>query len=169
MKRLKYLHYVVDESLRLYPPGLTFVTRQAKEDFECKGIKFKAGTCFMAAQYHIQRDPRYWTKPLEFNPDRFAPENETPKTKTANMSFGVGPRNCVGKRMALLKIRYTVARLLQKYRFELGPSQMGSMEISQYAMVSTPSRGPWILIHSLAEKTNLGLNIHNHFSENTRL
>ncbi|XP_077495594.1 cytochrome P450 3A14-like [Amblyomma americanum] len=152
MKRLKYLHYVVDEALRLYPPGLTFATRRAKEDFEYNGIKFSAGTCFMAPSYQIQRDPRYWTNPLEFDPDRFAPENETPQTKAANIPFGVGPRNCVGKRLALLKTRYTVARLLQKYRFELGPSQMGSMEIGQYGMVSTPLRGPWVLIHSVAEE-----------------
>ncbi|XP_075737987.1 cytochrome P450 3A14-like isoform X2 [Rhipicephalus microplus] len=152
MKKLKYLEKVVDEGLRLYPPGLTFVTRQAKDDFEYNGMKFKAGTNFMAPLYQILTDPRYFPNPMEFNPDRYSSGNEAAFTKAAHIPFGVGPRNCVGMRLALLKIRYTVARMVQKYRLELGPSQKGTMEMSQYAMVSTPARGPWIVLHSLANE-----------------
>ncbi|XP_070391493.1 cytochrome P450 3A14-like isoform X2 [Dermacentor albipictus] len=152
MKKLKYLEQVVDETLRLYPPGLSGVNRQAKEDFEYNGIKYKAGTNVMAALYQIQRDPRYFSNPLEFNPDRFSPENEALFTKAAFMPFGVGPRNCVGMRLALLKVRYTVAKMVLKYRMELGPSQKGTMKLGQYAMTSTPAIGPWIVLHSLANE-----------------
>ncbi|XP_077559277.1 cytochrome P450 3A14-like [Haemaphysalis longicornis] len=148
MKKTKYLAQVVDEALRLYPPGLTFVTRRAKEDFQYNGIAFKAGTCFMVSQYHVQRDPRYWSDASEFNPDRFSGAHDA---IMRHMPFGVGPRNCVGMRLALMKIRYTVARLLLKYRLELGPSQKGTMELSQYAKVSTPAWGPWIVLHRLSK------------------
>ncbi|XP_075545082.1 cytochrome P450 3A14-like isoform X2 [Dermacentor variabilis] len=149
MKKLKYLEKVVDESLRLYPPGLSFVTRQAKEDFEYNGIKFKAGTSFIVPQYQILTDPRYFSNPMEFNPDRSSPGNEASFTKAAHIPFGVGPRNCVGMKLALLKLRYTVARMVQKYQVELGPSQKGAMELGQYGMVSTPSNGPWIVLRTL--------------------
>ncbi|XP_037578834.2 cytochrome P450 3A24 [Dermacentor silvarum] len=148
-KRLNYLEQVIKETLRLYPPGLTFVTRQAKQDFTYKGTQFKAGTCFMAPLYQIQRDPRFWLDPLQFNPDRFAPENEDQLIKMALMSFGVGPRNCVGKSMAMLKLKLAMAKLLLKYRLELGPSQMGEMKLNSRAMVSTPAKGPWIIIRHL--------------------
>lgn len=105
MRKLKYLGQVVDETLRLYPPGLLFVTRQAKEDFECNGIKFKAGTAFMVSQYHLHRNPQFWTNPDEFHPERFAPENEALLSKTAYAPFGIGPRNCVGTRLALLTLK----------------------------------------------------------------
>uniref|UniRef100_A0A131YWR4 Cytochrome P450, family 3, subfamily A n=1 Tax=Rhipicephalus appendiculatus TaxID=34631 RepID=A0A131YWR4_RHIAP len=147
MRKLKFLEQVVNETLRLYPPGLIFMTRQAKEDFEFHGIKFKTGTAFMVSQYHLQRDPQYWINPDEFHPDRFAPENEATLRKTAHAPFGLGPRNCVGTRLAMLSLKYTLARMLQKYRLELGPSQMGSMEIGAYSFVSTPGRGPWIKIY----------------------
>ncbi|XP_077520524.1 cytochrome P450 3A14-like [Amblyomma americanum] len=147
VKKLSYLEQVMNETYRLYPPGITFVTRQAKEDFEYKGLKFEAGTCFMVPQFQIQRDPRYWPNPLEFNPDRFAPENEASIKKMAFVPFGVGPRNCVGQRIAVLQAKYTVARLLQKYRLELGPSQLGAMKMGSRAMLSVPARGPWIKIH----------------------
>ncbi|XP_075751990.1 cytochrome P450 3A14 isoform X2 [Rhipicephalus microplus] len=149
MKRQNYLEQVISETLRLYPPGLTFVTRQAKEDFAHKGTLFKAGTCFMVPLYQIQRDPRFWPDPLQFNPDRFAPENEAQLVKAAYMPFGVGPRNCVGKSMAMLTLKLAMAKLLLKYHLELGPSQKGEMQISSRAMVSTPTRGPWIIIRHI--------------------
>lgn len=151
MKKLTYLEQVMNETMRLYPPGLTFVTRMAMRDFEFKGKTFKAGTCFMVPQYQIHRDPRYWPRALEFDPDRFAPENEGKLKKMAFAPFGIGPRNCVALRMSVLKMKFTVAKLLQKYRIELGPSQMGEMPMASRAMVSTPARGPWIILHRLAK------------------
>ncbi|XP_075545077.1 cytochrome P450 3A14-like [Dermacentor variabilis] len=149
MKKLNYLEQVMNETMRLYPPGLTFVTRQAKEDFEYKGLKFKAGTCFMVPQLQIQRDPRFWSDPLKFNPDRFAPENEAELKKMAFCPFGIGPRNCVGLRIATLQTKFTIAKVLHKFRLELGPSQMGKMDMGSRAMVSTPACGPWIICHRL--------------------
>lgn len=154
-KKLKYMGSVVDETLRLYPPGLSFVTRQAKEDYVYNGILFKAGTCFMVPQYQVQRDPRYWPNPLEFKPERHSSDNEAALKKTAYTAFGVGPRQCVGTRLSLLEMRYVAGKMLQKYRLELGPSQKGTMELGQYAMVSTPANGPWILLRSLTNE-NIG-------------
>ncbi|KAL1470629.1 hypothetical protein MTO96_024126 [Rhipicephalus appendiculatus] len=155
MRKLKYLGQVVDETLRLYPAGLTFVTRKAKDDFEYNGVNFKAGTCFMAAVYQLHTDSRYFPNPLEFNPDRFSPENEAKLKKAAYIPFGAGPRSCVGTRLGLLQLRYTVARIVQNFRLTLGPSQNGTLEIGQYATVSTPARGPWIILHSLNKKLTI--------------
>ncbi|KAH7967856.1 hypothetical protein HPB52_003267 [Rhipicephalus sanguineus] len=129
MKKLKYTGQVVDETMRLYPPGLSFVTRQAKEEYIYNGTRFKAGTCFMVPQYYVQRDPRYWPDPLEFKPERFSPDNEGTFKKTAYTAFGVGPRQCVGTRMSMLEMRCVAAKILQKYRLELGPSQKGTVVI----------------------------------------
>ncbi|XP_075750715.1 cytochrome P450 3A14-like [Rhipicephalus microplus] len=123
-RRLVYLEQVIKETVRLYPPGLTFVTRQAKEDFAYRGTQFKARTCFMVPLYQIQRDPRFWPDPLQFNPERFGSENEAHLIKVAYMPFGLGPRNCVGKSMATLILKLAMAKLLLQYRLELGPSQM---------------------------------------------
>lgn len=48
-----------------------FTTRQAKEDFEYNGIRYKAGTCVLAPTLDIQRDERYWPNPMEFDPERY--------------------------------------------------------------------------------------------------
>ncbi|CAN8008112.1 unnamed protein product [Ixodes pacificus] len=61
----------------------------------------------------------------------------------------MGPRNCLGLRLAYLDLAYTVARMAQNFRWELGESQKGEMPLGQYGMVATPGRGPWIVFHRL--------------------
>ncbi|KAG0430370.1 hypothetical protein HPB47_022749 [Ixodes persulcatus] len=125
-KKLKYVIQVINEALRMWPPGLTFTTRQAKEDFEYQGIKYKAGTCIMSPVAVIHMDERFFPDPTKFDPDRFSEENEGSIPKLAFQPFGMGPRNCLGLRLAYLDLAYTVARMAQNFRWELGESQKAS-------------------------------------------
>ncbi|KAG0414795.1 hypothetical protein HPB47_008029 [Ixodes persulcatus] len=122
-QKLKYLEQVVHETMRIWPAGLTFTTRQAKEDFEYQGIRYKAGTCIMSPTLQIQRDERFFPDPMKFDPDRFSEENEDSFPKIAFQPFGIGPRNCLGMKLALVELAYTVARMTQHFRWELGESQ----------------------------------------------
>ncbi|KAH7954315.1 hypothetical protein HPB49_017500 [Dermacentor silvarum] len=149
-RKLPYLSQVVNEALRLYPPVLTFISRRACKDFEYNGVHYKAGTCFMSPTLQIHRDARYWPDPLAFNPDRFSPENEGSFPKVAHQPFGVGPRNCIGMRMAYMSLNSTIARLVQRFELELGPSQgEGTLDIVSCAVVSKPAIGPWIVFRRL--------------------
>ncbi|KAL3197928.1 hypothetical protein MRX96_044614 [Rhipicephalus microplus] len=145
-RKLPYLSQVVSEALRLYAPVLTFVSRKAINDFEYKGIHYKAGTCFMSPTLQIHRDARYWPDPLNFDPERFAPENEGSYHKVAYQAFGLGPRNCLGQRMGYVALNLTLARLVQQFHLELGPSQGEEpLDIDCRAVVSEPAVGPWIV------------------------
>ena len=62
------------------------------------------------------RDPQYFPNPDEFNPENFSPKNKASRSPYAYLSFGQGPRNCVGMRFALLNIKVAFARLLLNYR-----------------------------------------------------
>uniref|UniRef100_A0A6M2CGL0 Putative cytochrome n=1 Tax=Rhipicephalus microplus TaxID=6941 RepID=A0A6M2CGL0_RHIMP len=149
-RKLPYLTQVVSEALRLYPPVLTFVTRKAVEDFEFNGVHYKAGTSFLSPTLQIHRDSRYWPDPLTFNPDRFAAENEGSFHNVAYQAFGVGPRNCIGMRMAQMALYYTIARLVQRFQLHVGPSQPEeSFEIVSRAVLSKPSVGPWIVFRRI--------------------
>ncbi|KAL1472127.1 hypothetical protein MTO96_039524 [Rhipicephalus appendiculatus] len=121
--RMKYLRSVVDETLRIYAPSTLFTTRRAINDFEYNGVKYKAGTSIMAPTVHIHMDQRYWPDPHKFDPERFLGENATSRASVAYQPFGVGPRSCIGERLAILAVMYTVARMVQKYRLTLGESQ----------------------------------------------
>ncbi|CAN8030561.1 unnamed protein product [Ixodes persulcatus] len=67
----------------------------------------------------------------------------------AYQPFGDGPRNCIGKRLALLEIIYTGARMVQKFKLTLGESQKGTMKMEFHGMVSSPGLGPWIKFERL--------------------
>lgn len=141
--RMKYLRAVVDETLRIYPPATLFTTRRAVNDFEYNGVKYKAGTSIMAPTRQIHMDHRYWPEPHKFDPERFLAENAASRSSIAYQPFGVGPRNCIGERLAILAIIYTVARMVEKYRLTLGESQE-DLELHFYAAMCAPQNGPYI-------------------------
>lgn len=146
---LKYTANVVDETLRMFPPVVTFTTRASVNDFEYDGIKYKAGTSIIAPTIQVHMDPRIWPDPEKFDPDRFLQENVASRPAMAYQPFGEGPRNCIGKRLALLEIIYTGARMVQKFKLTLGESQKGVMNMDFHAMVSSPGKGPWIKFERL--------------------
>lgn len=46
--------------------------------------------------YAIQRDPNYFPNPAQFDPERFSQENKMNVLPYTLMSFGSGPRRCLG-------------------------------------------------------------------------
>ena len=55
---------------------------------------------------------------LVFYIRRFSPENKTDIQQHAFLAFGSGNRSCIANRLAMLKIRVAVVKLLQYFRFE---------------------------------------------------
>lgn len=96
---MTYLNQVVSETLRMYPPAFITV-RQAAEEYPVPGTKhvITAGCQVMIPNICIHYDERYWTKPEDFNPDRFTTEEIAKRPNLAYMPFGEGPRNCIGMR-----------------------------------------------------------------------
>jgi hypothetical protein len=63
--------------------------------------------------YTIHYDPNLWGPE---DPNVFLPErHSTQRHPMAWMPFGVGPRNCVGMRFALMEVKTCLIRLLRHY------------------------------------------------------
>ncbi|XP_046569764.1 cytochrome P450 3A6-like [Haliotis rubra] len=117
---LPYLERVFLETLRLYPPASRF-SRMAKNDITIKGYLIKAGTSVNFPIYAMHHDPEFWKEPEKFQPDRFLPENKTAMHDYCFAPFGVGPRNCVGMRLAFLEFKMALVTVLQHFRFRTAP------------------------------------------------
>jgi cytochrome P450 len=110
--RLRYTTQVLHEALRLCPPGAA-LSREAVEDIEVDGYRVAAGTMLVVGIYAIQRDPRLWERPLEFDPDRFDPENSNGRDRWQYLPFGAGPRSCIGDHFAMLEAALALATIVR--------------------------------------------------------
>nr|XP_018897030.1 PREDICTED: cytochrome P450 6d1-like isoform X2 [Bemisia tabaci] len=77
--------------------------------------KFRKGDKLMIIPYSINRDPKYFENPDDFEPDRFSPENRGSMPPETFLTFGIGPRKCPGYRIGLHIAATFVASLLCKY------------------------------------------------------
>lgn len=112
LPRLPYTIQVLDESLRLCPPAPA-LHRMAVQDVEVDGCRVEAGTMVIVGIYALHRDPTLWDDPLEFDPERFSPENSKGRDRWQYVPFGAGPRSCIGDHFAMLEAILALATIMQ--------------------------------------------------------
>jgi cytochrome P450 len=120
---LPYTLQVIKESMRLYPPAWVLNSRVAAEETQVGPYVIPQGDRLFISPYVMHRLSRYWDKPEQFDPGRFAPEREKDLSRYVYMPFGGGPRVCIGNSFALMEAHLIVAALAQRFRFELMPEQ----------------------------------------------
>ncbi|XP_077517377.1 cytochrome P450 3A41-like [Amblyomma americanum] len=115
--KLKYLHCVVSESLRMYPPA-TRIERTAFDDYVLgdTGIKVRKGQMVVVPIYSLHHDPQYFPDPYKFDPERFNEENLATIQPYTYLPFGAGPRNCIGMRFALQAVKLCVLHTVRNVK-----------------------------------------------------
>ena len=114
LARIPYLDWVLDESMRLYPPAWLQMRFVAKES-EIDGVKLPVGTLLILSQWVMHRLPEIWQDAEVFKPERWDPANEQDIAPGAYFPFGGGPRTCIGMPLAQLEARIILASILQRY------------------------------------------------------
>ncbi|MCC5577438.1 cytochrome P450 [Microtetraspora sp. AC03309] len=115
LPELRYLRMFINELLRLYPAGW-LLPRMAVKDDVIGGVKIKAGSTVMISSYLTHRLPEFWDRPLEFDPERFAPENEGRRNRYAYFPFGGGPHQCLGQHLFMMEALLLVGGILSRFR-----------------------------------------------------
>ncbi len=119
LERLEEHTWVMDESLRLHPP-LPFMPRVTVQGTEFGGYRIPPGVLAGFAPLVVHRDPRHWTRPDAFDPERFSEDRAEHKSHPHAFSpFGGGRHLCVGKRFGQLEIRSTLHQMLRKIRWSV--------------------------------------------------
>ncbi|XP_031640704.1 probable cytochrome P450 9f2 [Contarinia nasturtii] len=121
LQKMKYLDQVICEVLRKWPPA-TQTDRNCVKDYiyDDGKLKFKIekGSNVIFPVYGIQHDPKYFPNPDKFDPERFNDENKHNIVPGTYVPFGVGPRNCIGSRFALMKMKAILYYLLLNFSFK---------------------------------------------------
>lgn len=145
LSQLPYAHWVIKESMRLYPP-VTDVSREATEDCEIGGYQIPRGTTLIMSQWVMHRDARYFAEPEKFHPERWADDLEKRLPRGGYFPFGDGARVCIGKSFALMEAVLILATIAQRFELSLLPNQ--SIEL-QPSITLRPKQGIQVLLKSV--------------------
>jgi len=118
IKNLKYLHAILKETLRLYPPAPLTGIREIMEDCSLVGYNVPKGTRLLINLWNLQRDPQVWPNPNEFQPERFLTTHVDIDFMSQDFElipFSFGRRSCPGMTFGLQVTHLTLARLLQGF------------------------------------------------------
>jgi len=137
MESLAYTQQVVNEALRLYPPGWLLSRRSIAPDV-LSGYSIPAGSDVLLCLYLLHRHPRYWKHPDTFEPERFAPEHEAERPRFAYMPFAAGPRHCIGETFALYEMLVHLYKVARRYRLTRATDEPISLE----AQINLRTRHP---------------------------
>lgn len=122
LRALRLVVSVVEEAMRLYPPGWGIMRTAIAEDI-LGGCRIPPGARVVISPYVVHRSPAIWQEPERFLPDRFLSESANGRHPFAYFPFGGGPRLCVGAQFAMLEAPLVAVMLWRDFTVRLVPGQ----------------------------------------------
>lgn len=119
--RMDFAQHCLHEAMRLHPP-VPMAMRRTTRATEFDGLRIPAHTVLHLPMMMNQRDPRWWTEPGRFDPDRFAPPRQEHRRHAMCFHpFGSGAHKCIGMIFADLMVKAFLWRFVQRYAFSTPP------------------------------------------------
>ncbi|KAK1122047.1 hypothetical protein K0M31_009893 [Melipona bicolor] len=139
IKEMTYLDKVFKETLRKYPP-LAFLFREATDNYTFKSTKVSIpkGSRVWIPIFSIQRDPDIYPDPEKFDPERFSEDAVKARNPMHYLSFGDGPRNCIGARFAIYQTKIGLIKILRNYQVQVCENTPIPYELEPVAFILCP-------------------------------
>uniref|UniRef100_A0A1L8E408 Putative cytochrome n=1 Tax=Nyssomyia neivai TaxID=330878 RepID=A0A1L8E408_9DIPT len=141
IQKMKYMDMVVSELLRMWPPAIA-TDRLCNRDITVNadnGVEynFKKGDVLMIPMIGFHFDTKYFSDPDKFQPERFSDENKHTITPGTYLPFGVGPRNCIGSRFALMEVKAIMYYILLNFTIEPNEKTQIPLKLSKEPSMKT--------------------------------
>lgn len=118
---LPYMHGVLFETLRLYPPVPADKKEVVNDDVLPDGTMLPKGAMVDWLSYTMGRNPEVYPEPSAVKPERWIPFKEPLPHEFP--VFQAGPRLCLGMHMAIFEAKILASSLLRDYTFEISPAE----------------------------------------------
>ncbi|KAJ7153585.1 high nitrogen upregulated cytochrome P450 monooxygenase 2 [Mycena crocata] len=125
LAKLPYLTACINETLRVYPPVQTRISRgvpSGHPGVHAAGVFLPENTSIDFPPRVIHRDPEYFSpKSDQYWPERWLADAEQTMgpqyvhNTEAFIPFSVGPANCVGRNLAMREMRLVLSQLIYRY------------------------------------------------------
>lgn len=140
--KLPYLAAVVQETLRIYPPVPGILQRIVpREGTFIAGQYIPGGTVIGVHHYASYHSPSNFRDPELFVPERWLNDSSSlyaderqlyvEDQRDVLQPFSVGPRDCIGRRLAYMEIKLILARLVWGLDWELDDGNAGDWVVKQ--------------------------------------
>jgi len=119
LNKFQYLQAVIHETLRLYPPVPMELKFAERDDTWPDGTRVPAGSAVLFHVYSMGRDKSLWGEDAQqYKPERWLQMDGLPDNYRYPV-FNGGPRECLGRRLAMVEAKTCLAVLLQSVSFKL--------------------------------------------------
>ena len=133
ISNLVYLHGVICESLRLYPPVPFEHKCSVQFDILPSGHSISPNTTMLCSLYSMGRMESIWGQDyMDFKPERWISERgrilHAPSFKF--IAFNAGPRTCIGKDIAFIQMKIIASAIIWNYHVHVVEGHPVSPSIS---------------------------------------
>lgn len=144
--KLPYLTAVCNETLRIYPVGMSTFVRVVQSTVELNGYILEPGTEVIGSIYLTHHRQDLYPDSKQFRPERFLERQFSPYEF---LPFGGGSRRCLGMALAQFEMKLVLATILRgstlrltDENMDLRPVRRGALLApdAQFSMVMTDRR-----------------------------
>lgn len=116
---MKYLERVIMETLRMYPP-VPLIARRVEHDVKLASGPYTIpkGASVVILQFAVHRNADIYPNPDKFDPDNFLPERMSKRHYYSFIPFSAGPRSCVGRKYAMLKLKVLLSTIIRNFKID---------------------------------------------------
>ena len=148
LHKVDYLKLIIKETFRLHPPAPFILPRETTSHIKIKGYDIPPRTQIQINVWTIGRDPKRWTDPEDFIPERFTNSSVDFRGQHFDLlPFGSGRRMCPAMSMAVATVELGLMNLL--YFFDWGlPNGMeiGEIDMEEFGNLTIVKKLPLQLV-----------------------
>ena len=152
LQKMKYLDKVVSEVLRKWPPAPA-IERAAVKDYNMNidnfTLKIEKGRNMMIPILALHHDDKHFPNPQRFDPERFSEENKGKNNMDAYMPFGIGPRNCIASRFALMEVKTVLYHMILNFQFKVCEKTQIPIKYEKSMISMRMEKGTWIELKAI--------------------
>ena len=137
LRSLPFIEAFINETMRIRPVGPIF-PMECIEPVQLMGCAIPARTPIIGLTRYIAVDAKNFSDPQSFDPERWLPDTESSNRRhntDAFVPFGIGPRFCPGRNLALTEIKMVLAMLCRHFDLQLATPEIPVEEKLAFAMV----------------------------------